>query len=205
MKNEKSAPEGVQKNHKKGKVLIWVGGILALFVVAGAITSLRLLNRGDNGEETEDTQVMEEIGEEIGENEGIPELLEEEGDEIDFFLEEVESQFLDWDEMGIPEVYIEYSDGEIGKPDPEFEWQDDGVLNFINIFGSSEKALQDYVDMALTQGWEIESERLTGESEDDSWQISKVEGDTLHTMQLNWHSGESSYLALILSSTSLEE
>lgn len=207
MTNEKTAPEGEQKKHKKAKVLMWVGALLALFVIAGAITSLRFINRDENGEETDTTQVSEEPVEEIEENGEETELTEEVENEIDvdFEQEELESQFLNWDEMGIPEVYIEYSDGEIGRPDPEFEWQEDGIPNFITIFESSENALQNYVNVALNQGWELERERLADGSEDDSWIISKVESNTLHSIQLSWHNGDSSYAILILTSTSLEE
>ena len=202
MTNEKTAPQGEQKNHKKAKVLMWVGAILALFVVAGAITSLRFINREKNGEKIDTTQVEEETS---SEEASVEDPSVE--NEIDFDLIEYGegSQYLQWNEMGIPEVYIEYTSGLIGRPEPEFEWQADGVPNFITIFGSNENALGDYVNMAVRQGWDLERERLADGSEDDSWSISKVEDNTLHSVQLSWHNGDSSYVILILTSTSLEE
>lgn len=200
MTTEKKDTKGVKEASKKAKSLLWIGGILALFVLAGSITSIRMIytKKGVDSQSQTPETIEEATEQDNTESTDQEEVVIEE----DF---EEQSQFISWDELGIPEVYIEYSNGVISRPVPTFEWQEGGIPNFLTVLDSSESAIESYVNSAVQEGWNLEWEREVMGSEDNSWAISKTEDDTLHSMQLNWYSGDSSFVSIILTSTPLEQ
>lgn len=195
MGTKKTVSGEEKKSPKAPKWLLWVAIFLAVLITIGVLVANMLIN---GSEEEEDTQTEETA---------ITQEEAEEGD-VGFVDEEFEEDyepFITWESMEIPSVYPEYTDGEVGRPDPPFQWRDEGIPNFVTVFDTSREAVTEYVRQAVEAGWEEEEvEDEMGGSIEASWILSKEEDDKLHTLQLNWHGGENPYLSMILTSTDLE-
>lgn len=186
MQEKDNTPVQEKQAPKAPKWLLWIALVLAVLLTIGVLIANMLINGLDS---TEDTETEERIEEQQTEEEALMENGEF-------------NPYITWESMNIPNIFPEYTDGDIGTPDPPFKWLEEGIPNFVTIFNSSEKFVREYVLEAMEQGWEEEAETETDES--IIWRFSKEENEKLYTMELVWHTEELSYLSMILTSAVLE-
>ncbi len=109
-----------------------------------------------------------------------------------------EVEYVSWGSLGIPEIIPEYTDGVIEKPFFDFNWTTGGVPNSFAVYETSEAAIEEYVENAVNDGWEISWANEVQGDEDDSWALSyEVDGKT-YSILLSWYGVSDDYLMIIL-------
>lgn len=138
-------------------------------------------------------QAVEMVQEAAGEEVEMPEERESApGDSGDSGQE-----YVSWSYFDLPAQFPEYTDGRIQKPFMLQDW----YPIIIGIEGTSEQAIEDYVQRAIGEGFELLWEREVQGDEDLSWAVSLATDETHYSIILAFYedySGVPNYLSLLV-------
>ncbi len=134
---------------------------------------------------------------EIIEEADIPEDIEVEPgiEEEALVVEGPSDDYVTWESIGIPDEFLEYTDGDI-LVGPLFDIDSPGP-SIIQIDNSSVEAIEQYVDNALSQGYTLDWERSKQFDADLSWAISLETDEANFGTELGYYE-EENYIVMVL-------
>jgi hypothetical protein len=109
-----------------------------------------------------------------------------------------EEEYVSRDSLDIPSVFPEYSDGDIAKQTFSSTWNTEGAPNIITVGNTSQTAIEEYVQNAIEEGWEMDWENEQMGDEDASWALHIESGGKTYNIALNWYGVTEDLLTIVM-------
>ncbi len=172
----------------------WVIVVILLIAIVGALILFTLFKKGKDFITNND--LAESIIEQSEDN-------EEQESKSDTSETSSDTEYVAWESLDIPDIFPKYTQGDIEKP-YLFTWSNMGIPNILGVYNTTREDIENYVESAASEGWEILWEDQVMGDEDSSWALSLDDNGYTYSILLNWYGETEDYLSLVLGQTAVE-